>query len=422
MHTAVPQVDLQATTEKFLERVGKRRATFGVQRTHPLDVPRELPGHHEVGHDRLGQRGAIAIEQLAQVPHAINSFRWHDDIAEPQAGEEHLTEAADIEDTSVAIHARQRWQRRASIPELAVVVILDDPRTRRRSPCEQRTTSSVAERRPEWRLMRRRDVRETGVRRSRYPSFDHQPVVVHRYGHDPRASGLESQACHEIARILAPHFVARCQKSAGDLQRQIQAGQQRLNDIQTTHKQLREREGRLKQLTVYRDYNELDWQALTLDIQRLDDERRALEAASDVLRTLQAQLVTVDEQLNQLQQELDGASASRTVATTRRGDAEKALADVHTLLAATPEEAKTRYFPQLESMRPEALSDQKLTVESCDNRQSDMREWLQKKIDAEDKKLARLRDSIIDAMRRYKIAWPIDQRSGCGHRGNARVS
>ena len=202
--------------------------------------------------------------------------------------------------------------------------------------------------------------------------------------------------------------IAALAKQASDLQRQIHAGQQRLNDIQTTHKQLREREGRLKQLTVYRQYNELDWQALTLDIQRLDDERRALEAASDVLRTLQAQLVTVDEQLGALQQELDAASASRTVATTRRGDAEKALADVHTLLAATPDDAKVRYFPQLESMRAEALSDQKLTVESCDNRQSDMREWLQKRIDAEDKKLARLRDSIIDAMRSYKLAWPID--------------
>ncbi len=202
--------------------------------------------------------------------------------------------------------------------------------------------------------------------------------------------------------------IAALMRQASDVLRQIQAGQQRLDGIQASHKKLREREGRLKQLTVYRDYNELDWQALTFDIQRLEDERRALEAASDVLRTLQAQLAAVDEQLDGLQKEMNAASQSRTVATTRREDAERALADVQTLLSATPEEAKARYFPQLESMRQEALGDQKLTVESCDNRQSEMREWLQKKIDADDKRLARLRDGIIDAMRSYKLAWPID--------------
>jgi uncharacterized protein YPO0396 len=84
------------------------------------------------------------------------------------------------------------------------------------------------------------------------------------------------------------------------------------------------------------------------------------------------------------------------------------LAEARTLLAAMPEEAKARFFPQLEAMRAEALGEHRLTVESCDNRQSDMREWIQAKIDAEDKRLVRVRDSIIDAMRRYKNDWPVE--------------
>lgn len=59
-------------------------------------------------------------------------------------------------------------------------------------------------------------------------------------------------------------------------------------------------------------------------------------------------------------------------------------------------------------MRAEALGEQRLTVESCDNRQSEMREWLQGQIDADDKRLSRLRDGIIDAMRRYKNDWPVE--------------
>jgi uncharacterized protein YPO0396 len=38
-------------------------------------------------------------------------------------------------------------------------------------------------------------------------------------------------------------------------------------------------------------------------------------------------------------------------------------------------------------MRAEALGEHQLTVESCDNREQDMRAWLQARIDAEDAKL-----------------------------------
>ena len=52
-----------------------------------------------------------------------------------------------------------------------------------------------------------------------------------------------------------------------------------------------------------------------------------------------------------------------------------------------PENARStqRRFEALESMRAEALGEHQLTVESCDNREQDMRNWLQARIDAEDK-------------------------------------
>jgi hypothetical protein len=47
-------------------------------------------------------------------------------------------------------------------------------------------------------------------------------------------------------------------------------------------------------------------------------------------------------------------------------------------------------------------------VESCDNREQDYRKWLQDRIDAETRKLNGLRDKIIDAMRAYCAAFPLD--------------
>ena len=61
-------------------------------------------------------------------------------------------------------------------------------------------------------------------------------------------------------------------------------------------------------------------------------------------------------------------------------------------------------------MRQEAFGDQSLTVESCDNREREMRDWLQAKIDSEDRKLSRLGEKIIRAMTEYKEEWKLETR------------
>ncbi len=47
-------------------------------------------------------------------------------------------------------------------------------------------------------------------------------------------------------------------------------------------------------------------------------------------------------------------------------------------------------------------------VESCDNREQDVRTWLQARIDAEDHKLKRLRDKIIQAMMTFKDQFKLE--------------
>ncbi len=79
------------------------------------------------------------------------------------------------------------------------------------------------------------------------------------------------------------------------------------------------------------------------------------------------------------------------------------------LLAEAGAEVDTR-FPMLQLMRQEAVGDQSLTVESCDNREREMRDWLQVKIDNEDRKLSRLGEKIIRAMTEYKEEWKLETR------------
>src|SRR5690606_7679670 len=55
----------------------------------------------------------------------------------------------------------------------------------------------------------------------------------------------------------------------------------------------------------------------------------------------------------------------------------------------------------LDGYRSKALGEHQLSVESCDNREQDVRKWLQDRIDAEDKRLARLSERIVNAMRGF---------------------
>ena len=184
----------------------------------------------------------------------------------------------------------------------------------------------------------------------------------------------------------------------------------RIGQIMGEQNVLKERLAALLKLGEYADFSELDWQSLASEVARLQDEKRLLESTSDVLQSLTARLTRLQGELA----ETDAALAARTRelgATQAKREAAEALRSDTLLLiadsaAAQPQPATC--FERLDALRGEALGEHQLTVESCDNREREMRDWLQNRIDGEDHKLKRLRDKIIDAMRAYCSAFPLD--------------
>ena len=168
--------------------------------------------------------------------------------------------------------------------------------------------------------------------------------------------------------------------------------------------------GTWQQLAMFGNFTDLDWKPLVANIDGLEREQQALAASSDVLRTLQQQF----DELTVAQAATEDAIGTDTIKHARLAEkleqAGNALTDCATLLDATPTDARERYFPLLEALRVQAMAQHAFTVESCDNREKDMRDLLQANIDAEDRKISRLRDAIIGAMQNYTRAWPLDAR------------
>ena len=183
----------------------------------------------------------------------------------------------------------------------------------------------------------------------------------------------------------------------------------RISALQKEQSAHRERLEVLSKLGEYTDFRDLDWRPVALAIARLEAEKRDLEAASDLLQPLTARLIIVEEELKATEAELDERKDRRSKTEQKVSTALDLQQQARTLLTDPAEDWIPR-FAQLEAMRGEALGNQGLTIESCDNRERDMRDWLQGRIDAEDSKTKRLSEKIVKAMTEYRGMWELETR------------
>lgn len=183
----------------------------------------------------------------------------------------------------------------------------------------------------------------------------------------------------------------------------------RISKLQKNQSDLKERLSILSKLGEYMDYRDLDWKSVAIVIARLEGEKHELEAASDLLKTLAAQLAALEIGLKETEGQLKVRNDKYSKTEQKIIDANELQQQIHTLLAETTEDTLL-LFALLEEMRTETLGGQVLTVESCDIREREMRDWLQSKIDAEDLKIKRLSEKIIKAMTEYKKEWTLETR------------
>jgi len=180
--------------------------------------------------------------------------------------------------------------------------------------------------------------------------------------------------------------------------------------VQQQIRALEERIDALTRLEEFNDFEEMDWASVATELAALEDERQRLESASDVLQQLNERLRSAQQALEATEKALDTAKDRRSKIEQRRIDAQALRQQTLELIdQALPAVADTAVpAERLEAIRAEALGTRQLTIESCDGLQQDTRQWLQERIDAEEHKLKRLRDRIIQAMMSFKEQFKLE--------------
>lgn len=179
-----------------------------------------------------------------------------------------------------------------------------------------------------------------------------------------------------------------------------------IGKIDAERKGLQARLDALTRLEEFTSFEEIDWARVATDIAALEDERQMLEQASDVLKQLNERLRELQQALKGTEEELQSVRDRRAKVEQRRSDAQELRQQTTLLVQDVVVDAALSNT--LEVMRGDALGEHQLTVESCDNREQDVRTWLQARIDAEDLKLKRLAEKIIKAMASFKETFKLE--------------
>lgn len=194
------------------------------------------------------------------------------------------------------------------------------------------------------------------------------------------------------------------------LAREETADLRALNEVEGRLRGLESRRDAARDILNFQDFHQIDWRASARTIAELQQEERVVAEGSDILRTLRAALAEMEIQLREAEQIHQKTNAEKALNESKLSDArslrDEALKIVEQLAAAEREQV----FFKLDQMRHEALGERKLTVESCDNCQTDMREWIQGALDALEKRRVHLREKIVQQMQAYKAEYPLETR------------
>ncbi len=166
----------------------------------------------------------------------------------------------------------------------------------------------------------------------------------------------------------------------------------------------------MRDLLAIEHYHDIHWQAVAVQIDALETERKEIEASHDILKTLRHQLMTITAQIKSAQESEARLLRESGSLNTQIELDEAALAVAQKVANEVEATERDTLFPQLDQMQSQASVDEQLTIQNCDANQTHMRSWLQDMIDACSNRMSSLHGKIVRQMQEYKNAYPLATR------------
>lgn len=198
--------------------------------------------------------------------------------------------------------------------------------------------------------------------------------------------------------------IAALESQRRALETQLGAIGQKLGEAQNEHAKVREQLEALARAGEFIEFREIDWPSCAVTLARLADEKARLESASDALAELTAQLASAQAGLKASEAAISDADSDLGGILAKQ-EAATALRDITLALV---EELDAALAERMEALRAEILGEHQLSVESCENREREVRDALTSRIDNDTKTHGRLAEKIVKAMAAFKDAYKLE--------------
>lgn len=173
---------------------------------------------------------------------------------------------------------------------------------------------------------------------------------------------------------------------------------------------LRILEKKLRNLLLTQSFTEIYWQPVALKIKQLSEEKEALQQSTDILKTLQTQVADNQVEITKLEKQKDQINELMGKIQVSLKNWHDNRKESFARFNEIPQNTRDLLFPELVILQQEAIGDAQITIKNCDNRQTEMRNWLQRRLDSMDGKKNRLAQNIVKMMQEYKNIYPMETR------------
>jgi len=171
--------------------------------------------------------------------------------------------------------------------------------------------------------------------------------------------------------------------------------------IEKRQRKLKEQETSLRDFTRVTNFADINWQKDALEIERMMQEKEALEKSSD-------QLLALKNRLTELRSEIDNAEKKRASKEKKLGNLEEAskraeeeLNICKQLAGTVAETERLEFFPRI----AEQIAGKELVVGSIDKLRDETRKSFETGRNKKNEEEKKLRDSIISRMQQYKNSY-----------------
>ncbi|MCL5285392.1 MAG: ATP-dependent exonuclease SbcCD, C subunit-like protein [Nitrospirae bacterium] len=203
--------------------------------------------------------------------------------------------------------------------------------------------------------------------------------------------------------------IAALEREARSLEAQIVSCDRERRECLREEKEAAARIDLLGRIGEYQEYRELDWRSLALELDRMREEQRRLEEASEILRVLEARLGALEQSLRKTEEEIGALQSAKGREEHRKTSTQSRIALLGKELSEVPPVFFDDVFPglteELEGMFPEDELGSLDRLGACER---GARQALNVRLERERNRRDGIRERLVGRMHAFRREFPAE--------------